>query len=224
MCFHAELAIGVGPDGHIWTKVLDSEAHSINFLMIVLMGVFLFLYVQVLNWHLNHSVIWRQLDLIQNNPSGAKKEFVWINLSKARRTVCSRNRDRLEWRSSPSPHGRHMAQGHEFLLSQPFSHFFCCAHSRVVGFPPTLLLFSIYLQLYWQCKCKPSCDSYRRPSGKAFVQSCGKRNAELLNLFCMLWKKKKKVRRDDAVVEDDDDDAGNGNIVVLQKEKKYKKY
>lgn len=33
-----------------------------------------------------------------------------------------------------------------------------------------------------------------------------KRNAELLNLFCMLWK---KVRSDD--------DAGNGNIVVLQK-------
>lgn len=45
--------------------------------------------------------------------------------------------------------------------------------------------FSIYLQLYWQCKCK-SCDSYRRPSGEAFVSSVEK---ERWTIFCMLWKK-----------------------------------
>lgn len=71
-----------------------------------------------------------------------------------------------------------------------------------------MFCFSIYLQMYWQCKCKPSCDSYRRPSGEAFVSSVGQ---ELLNLFLHVVE----------TVRSDDDDAGNGNIVVLQQQKKY---
>lgn len=43
--------------------------------------------------------------------------------------------------------------------------------------------FSIYLQLYWQCKCK-SCDSYRRPSGEAFVSSVEKEHWTLESFAC----------------------------------------
>lgn len=43
--------------------------------------------------------------------------------------------------------------------------------------------FSIYLQLYWQCKCK-SCDSYRRPSGEAFVSGVEKERWTLESFAC----------------------------------------
>lgn len=71
------------------------------------------------------------------------------------------------------------------------------------------MFFSIYLQLYWQCKCK-SCDSYRRPSGEAFVSSVEKEHWTLESFACcgksakrwwcwwwILWSYKKSINNND---------------------------
>lgn len=60
-----------------------------------------------------------------------------------------------------------MAEGYEFLLFHPFYDFFCCT------------VFDVSFLFPFSCtgnvkKCKPSCDSYRRPSGEAFVTSVEK--------------------------------------------------
>lgn len=49
--------------------------------------------------------------------------------------------------------------------------------------------FSIYLQLYWQCKNVSQVVILTEDQVEKLLSLVWKRNAELLNLFCMLWKK-----------------------------------
>lgn len=189
MCFHAELAIGVGPDGHIWTEVLDSEAHSINFRLSSLVC-----FVSLRSGSELAPKPFCHLETIRSDLKKKKRnlrgqrEFVSTNVRKALRELSA---------VGSAPLIIHQeAHGTRPWIS-PLSSI--SPTSSVVLFlmlfvSLCFLFFLFCFSIYWQCKCKPSCDSYRRPSGKAFVQSCGKRNAELLNLFCMLWKKKKKKR------------------------------
>lgn len=102
---------------------------------------------------------------------------------------------RLERVSSASHRGRWQ----KAVNFSSFIHFFCSTVFDV--------LFSIYLQLYWQCKCT-SCDSDAGDQVQKLLSVVWKRNAELLNLLHVVeqvWS---------------NDHAGDGNIVVWQKKQK----
>ena len=59
----------------------------------------------------------------------------------------------------------------------------CFLHCKFIFIRLTSVFFSMYLELYWQCKCEQWCDC--RPTEERLSSVVWKKTAELFNLFCM---------------------------------------
>lgn len=173
-----KMAVGVNPEwfsGNTWTSSSGSEAHCFATVLnsrFVSFSTFMFKLA---------NVILRWLD---KNTTKNKKKHTHKSLFVPTGTMlCGRIELRVVGsaldglkRASSASHGGGRGRWQKAVNFSSFIHFFCSTVFDV--------LFSIYLQLYWQCKCT-SCDSDAGdPSAEAFVSSVKKERWTLEPFAC----------------------------------------
>lgn len=168
------MAVEVNPEwfsGNTWTSSSGSEAHCFATVLnsrFVSFSTFMFKLA---------NVILRWLD--KNTTKNKKKKHTKVCLYQ-QALCCAVGLNCVLWvsarrleRASSASHGGRWQKAVNF---SSFIHFFCSTVFDV--------LFSIYLQLYWQCKCT-SCDSDAGdPSAEAFVSSVKKERWTLEPFAC----------------------------------------